>query len=335
MRVIYYAYFLADLIVIMMASSLIVPLSWHILKLRPVSMTDVKRLWPAALYLCAFFVAADAFGKANDNYKFMDSLLATSTAWWYVGIGILGPLATGYVIQELRRGLQRTGLCAQCLYDLTGNTSGVCPECGNPWEHAADSRSARLRPLVPYPWRRILPFWLAGVAMLALLSMYHQVAEAYVCSECCRSYVQFKHRLALPVGQRSALVEFDALKLGPATTLDGLPQQLDPSSTCRHHWIEQCRSAEGLLGSWSNDWASLCHNDVDLLPDFPRFLKARPDVLKRIRKSVRARVPIEDWLNAEYAEWASVDEKATAQHASPNRPTPPRCASSARRAGGG
>jgi rubrerythrin len=22
--------------------------------------------------------------------------------------------------------------CKQCAYDLTGNTSGICPECGNP-----------------------------------------------------------------------------------------------------------------------------------------------------------------------------------------------------------
>lgn len=24
------------------------------------------------------------------------------------------------------------GFCAQCGYDLTGNTSGICPECGTP-----------------------------------------------------------------------------------------------------------------------------------------------------------------------------------------------------------
>jgi uncharacterized paraquat-inducible protein A len=27
---------------------------------------------------------------------------------------------------------QDRGLCAACGYDLTGNTSGVCPECGTP-----------------------------------------------------------------------------------------------------------------------------------------------------------------------------------------------------------
>lgn len=30
----------------------------------------------------------------------------------------------------LRRRLERRGLCRSCGYDLTGNVSGVCPECG-------------------------------------------------------------------------------------------------------------------------------------------------------------------------------------------------------------
>jgi len=29
-----------------------------------------------------------------------------------------------------RRRVRRLGLCRRCLYDLTGNVSGVCPECG-------------------------------------------------------------------------------------------------------------------------------------------------------------------------------------------------------------
>ena len=31
---------------------------------------------------------------------------------------------------ELRRRRRAMGLCVQCGYDLTGNVSGVCPECG-------------------------------------------------------------------------------------------------------------------------------------------------------------------------------------------------------------
>ncbi len=33
-----------------------------------------------------------------------------------------------------RRRRRRAGLCIKCGYDLTGNESGVCPECGRPWD---------------------------------------------------------------------------------------------------------------------------------------------------------------------------------------------------------
>ena len=40
-------------------------------------------------------------------------------------------LFTGLGFSALRRALRlRRGLCPACGYDLTGNTSGVCPECG-------------------------------------------------------------------------------------------------------------------------------------------------------------------------------------------------------------
>lgn len=42
---------------------------------------------------------------------------------------IRGPLRR----RRVRR-RERKGLCIQCAYDLTGNVSGVCPECGVPTE---------------------------------------------------------------------------------------------------------------------------------------------------------------------------------------------------------
>ncbi len=36
----------------------------------------------------------------------------------------------------------RTGRCLGCGYDLTGNTSGVCPECGTPAERASSEGAA-------------------------------------------------------------------------------------------------------------------------------------------------------------------------------------------------
>ena len=37
-----------------------------------------------------------------------------------------------------RRSRSRPGFCRVCDYDLTGNTSGRCPECGTPYEPASD-----------------------------------------------------------------------------------------------------------------------------------------------------------------------------------------------------
>jgi hypothetical protein len=43
-------------------------------------------------------------------------------------------------------GLRRKmGLCVRCGYDLTGNTSGVCPECGTPIEAPGMARQSRDR----------------------------------------------------------------------------------------------------------------------------------------------------------------------------------------------
>lgn len=49
-------------------------------------------------------------------------------------------LMAGYATSTLvstalrRRRLRRVGKCVRCGYDLTGNVSGVCPECGTKFE---------------------------------------------------------------------------------------------------------------------------------------------------------------------------------------------------------
>lgn len=45
--------------------------------------------------------------------------------------------------ERRRRRRRRPGCCAHCLYDLTGNRSGVCPECGTTIRCSNDEATAR------------------------------------------------------------------------------------------------------------------------------------------------------------------------------------------------
>ena len=50
-------------------------------------------------------------------------LAVSALTWGYIGGRIVGARAA-------RRAKLMQGLCSACGYNLTGNTSGICPECG-------------------------------------------------------------------------------------------------------------------------------------------------------------------------------------------------------------
>jgi hypothetical protein len=60
------------------------------------------------------------------------------TTWWadiptlvVTILTVLPPIFATRAIQEgIRLHRIRRNVCSRCLYNLTGNTSGVCPECG-------------------------------------------------------------------------------------------------------------------------------------------------------------------------------------------------------------
>ncbi len=52
-----------------------------------------------------------------------------------------GPIAVQMVMTEEQEA--DTGKCRRCEYDLRGNVSGICPECGTPIKPSADGPAER------------------------------------------------------------------------------------------------------------------------------------------------------------------------------------------------
>jgi uncharacterized paraquat-inducible protein A len=63
--------------------------------------------------------------------------LALAAVVWAILSLWHNPLRDQIRLELIRRGIP---VCLGCGYNLTGNTSGVCPECGQPFEPKADSQ---------------------------------------------------------------------------------------------------------------------------------------------------------------------------------------------------
>ena len=66
--------------------------------------------------------------------------------WLLPGLLLLYPVYAVFRGPMLQRKRKKSRLCENCGYDLTGNVSGVCPECGTGYEQ---NRLCRLLALVP------------------------------------------------------------------------------------------------------------------------------------------------------------------------------------------
>jgi len=63
--------------------------------------------------------------------------------WWAIALGFAVAPGGSAIRAWRRRHPLRPGLCPRCGYDLTGNVSGVCPECGT--SDDANSRRSTIR----------------------------------------------------------------------------------------------------------------------------------------------------------------------------------------------
>ena len=100
-------------------------------------------------------------------------------------------LVTRRLVGTARRRRVRAGRCTRCAYDLTGNTSGVCPECGTPVlvrVGAARGDEGRTRKAGRSRAQRFLP----GAGRLSLSGLIGtSVVCAWLVSAPPRSFVEY------------------------------------------------------------------------------------------------------------------------------------------------
>ena len=70
------------------------------------------------------------FGFAYISWE-AGRVLAINHLWLYLLALVLTALGIWEITPLFARFRRREGYCHVCCYDLTGNTSGVCPECGH------------------------------------------------------------------------------------------------------------------------------------------------------------------------------------------------------------
>ena len=90
--------------------------------LRTLNKRD-RKYWPAWIAPVQFRIDYDFSGRFGQHVSFSLPL------WVLVGAFAI-PMYLAIRPETKARSRRRRGLCVRCAYDLTGNKSGVCPECG-------------------------------------------------------------------------------------------------------------------------------------------------------------------------------------------------------------
>ena len=75
-------------------------------------------------------IGRGSIGNAKGSYNFSVFESHFQLAWWLPAMVSLLPVGVLLSIWTMRRRRFWMGKCQTCSYDLTGNASGVCPECG-------------------------------------------------------------------------------------------------------------------------------------------------------------------------------------------------------------
>ena len=91
--------------------------------------------------LVSLFVAVSGFAGAGAGEPWARGVYWVLAVVWLGGAS--APLARWWWRDRLGERRARNNLCPRCGYNLTGNVSGVCPECGTATAHALSRRRWR------------------------------------------------------------------------------------------------------------------------------------------------------------------------------------------------
>lgn len=255
-------------------------------------------IYNGALLTCIFLVVLALTVDRRPVAALFDLLGIVAVIGIAVG-GLCGPFVGIHLLSSQR--YASTNACAACGYNLTGNVSGVCPECGT---------ATTANRLAAYPNQSAAAFnasraWLAYIGSILLFGALLSYAHATVyqcCSECGRRQVRTVHRLEVPVSGKK-VVEIDGRADLDRKSRNPMTAYLDPDGACRHNWI-------GYGGMGDSIWRTSCGGrsdpsrvDLSDMPHFDAFVAVNPDVLDRFRANIRTYQWSHYWLEDRYREW--------------------------------
>ena len=94
-------------------------------------MRDALIAFPCTLILLAFYWNALGRGATPAGFQAIAVIAAGFALAWVAWVFLEQPKIVAQEQSLLRQQRRANGECMECGYALTGNASGVCPECGS------------------------------------------------------------------------------------------------------------------------------------------------------------------------------------------------------------
>ena len=210
--------------------------------------------------------------------------------------------------------------CYKCGYNLTGNTSGTCPECGTPLDKNKTSTPPLTRRITAIGYKR---YWLihllAAFFIFASFGLERSVT-GYYCSKCAKAEYRFSNSLYLyPTSIK--VFTWSSPNPGYSHWPNPLTEYLDPDGSCQHNWLIYGGQYISMHPNPRFTGVNPTINTVADEAGFDEFVDANPDVIDRIRSDLAGNRPFKDWLFEEYMTWKYEESNLTDQ--TKQTPSPP------------